>query len=1150
MNNLNHGRSSIPQFVHLHCHTEYSLLDGAARIDPLVRAVRDLGMPAVAITDHGNMCGVIDFYRAARKNGVKPILGCEVYVAPRTRHERTSGVDDNIYHLVLLAESQTGYQNLLKLVSRGHLEGFYYKPRIDLDLLQEHHEGIIALSACLGGLVPSLLLKGDVDAAREAAGRYREIFGPEGFFLELQDHGMAEQRTVNPRLIELARRLDIPLVATNDLHYIRRDDSALQEVLICIQTGKTLQDDDRSLRFPTDEFYLRSAEEMYRLFGEQPEALTNTLVIADRCQVDLDFSTMHLPEYQVPAGFTRDTFLAELCREGIKKRYRQVTPEVEQRLGYELEVISQMGFAGYFLIVQDFVNWARTKGIQVGPGRGSAAGSLVAYALGITDLDPIKYGLLFERFLNPQRVSMPDIDIDFCYQRRDEVISYIVQKYGSEKVAQIITFGTMMARAAIRDVGRVLGIPLSEVDRVAKLVPEELGITIERALEHSSELRRAYQSDERVSQLLDMAQALEGMPRHASTHAAGLVIGKGELMNYLPLQRTGDVVVTQFPKDTVEEIGLLKMDLLGLRTLTVINDAVTAIREREPGLSLDDLPLDDQKTFELISRGDTIGVFQFESPGLRTLIRELKPNCFEDLVVLNALYRPGPLGSGMIEEYIKRKHGETPVQFLHPLLEGTLKETHGVIVYQEQVMRLANEVAGFSLAEADELRRAMGKKKPEVLAAYRDQFIEGARLREVNPSVAEKVFELMEYFAGYGFNRSHSAAYALLIYQTAYLKAHYPGEYMAALLTSMMNNIGRLAFYIEECRRMGILVLPPDINESQERFVASQGKIRFGLAGVKQVGEGAVVSILMARREKGPFGSLLEFCERVDSRQVNRRVIENLIRGGAFGSLGLKRSQLIQMLDQTMETAQRVQRMRAGGQVSLFDLGSIAEETVIDSGPIPDIPEFPFKELLNMEKEALGLYLSGSPLDEYKDHLKDRISHAIAELTPDEDGKRVDVGGVVGSLDKRVTRRGESMATLQLEDATGSLSVVVYPQTFSRHASVLEKGRVLIIRGRIKAQEDKLELIAEQLVPVSDDPGDQVVIIEVPFGSRDKTRIEQVYSILSRYPGGTQVCFSFQAEQKKFRVPRKYWVNFTPELLIQIEKLCGENSLSVRSLTV
>ncbi|MDH7479597.1 MAG: DNA polymerase III subunit alpha, partial [Syntrophomonadaceae bacterium] len=728
------------------------------------------------------------------------------------------------------------------------------------------------------------------------------------------------------------------------------------------------------------------------------------------------------------------------------------------------------------------------------------------------------------------------------------VLNYIVQKYGSDRVAQIITFGTMMARAAIRDVGRVLGIPLGEVDRVAKLVPEELGITLDRALEHSPELRQIYQSDGRVSQLLDIARGLEGMPRHASTHAAGLVIGKEELMNYLPLQRTGEVVVTQFPKDTVEEIGLLKMDILGLRTLTVMDNAVKAVRRKNPEFNLEEVPLDDPVTYALLSRGETIGVFQLESPGLRALIREMKPSCFDDLVALVALYRPGPLGSGMVEEYIKRKHGETTVSYLHPSLGEILKETYGVIIYQEQVMQIANEVAGFSMAEADELRRAMGKKKPEVLAAYHDRFVEGARRRGIPENVADRIFELMEYFAGYGFNRSHSAAYALIAYQTAYLKAHYPVEYMAALLTSMMNNLDKLAFYVEECRRMGIQVLPPDINESGEQFTVHQGKIRFGLAGVKQVGEGAVNSILMARKEKGRFKSLLDFCERVDHRQVNRRVLDNLIRGGAFGSLGLKRSQLIQIIDRSLELAQRYQRMRAGGQVSLFDLGALPEDYVCDSEMVPDIPEFPVRELLNMEKEALGLYLSGSPLDEYQVQLKERVSHSIAEITADEDGNRVDLGGVVASLEKRHTRRGETMAIVQLEDTTGSINLVVYPQTYTRCAHQLEKGAIVVVKGRVRAQEDRIEVIAEQILSLADNRFNEMVFIEVPFAQKDRRKKEQLFRILEQYPGDIQVCLSFNQERKRYRT--RFWVKPIPELQVMVERLCGAESFSIRNSAV
>jgi len=1133
-------------FVHLHCHTEYSLLDGAARIEPLLQAAQEAGMPALAITDHGVMCGVVDFYRKAAKWGVKPILGCEVYVAPRSRFDRVHGVDDRLSHLVLLAENDEGYRNLMQLVSRAHLEGFYYKPRVDRELLEQYSRGLIALSACLAGQVPEALLRGDWSAARSAAGTLAEIFGRESFFLELQNHGLAEQQRVNPLLHKLAGELALPLVATNDLHYVKQQDAALQDVLLCIQTGKTLQDEDRTLRFAGDQFYLKSGGEMARSLPDWPQALSNTIRIAERCQVEMDFSSLHLPDFPVPAGYTPESYLRHLCRLGADRRYPTVTAEVEQRLEYELGVIVPMGFAGYFLIVQDFVNWARRRGIQVGPGRGSAAGSLVAFVLGITDLDPLRYGLLFERFLNPGRVSMPDIDIDFCYQRRDEVLEYIVQKYGSNRVAQIITFGTMMARAAIRDVGRVLGIPIPEVDRIAKLIPEELGITIKRALESSAELRRIYDGDERVRQLLATAQALEGMPRHASTHAAGVVIGKGELMQYVPLQKSGETVVTQFPKETVEEIGLLKMDILGLRTLTVMDEAVQAVGKREPGLALDRLELDDPATYELLSRGETIGIFQLESAGLRSLIRELKPNRFDDLVALVALYRPGPLGSGMVEDFIQRKHGLSQVVYPHPRLASILSDTYGVIVYQEQVMQIAHTLAGFSLAEADDLRRAMGKKKPEVLAAYRDRFLSGAIQLGVEEEVGHRVFSLMEYFAGYGFNRSHSAAYALIAYQTAYLKTHYPVEFMAALLSSVMSNTAKMAFYIEECRRMQIDVLPPDINESLERFTAVGGRIRFGLSGVKQVGEGAVAAILDARRDRIPFASLIDLCLRVDTRQVNRRVLENLIRAGAFSSLGVARSRLLQSLDRTMELVHRSQKMRSGGQGSLFDFGLTEEPLTADNLSDPDLPEFQPRELLEMEREVLGLYLSGSPLEEHRAQLAQSTTHTIAELQIETDAQPVIVGGLVAGVKRTVTKRGETMAYTTLEDTTGSIEVVVFPRIYQSVARHLQPGSVVIGRGRLQKQEETVRLLADSIEPLQEEKGKYKIFVKLPGMTSERELTEAITSILKEHPGNNQVYLHFAAEKKTILTHPEFWVALDPGLLIKIQLLLGEDSFSVR----
>lgn len=1107
-------------------------------------------MPALAITDHGVMYGAVDFYKACQKYGIKPILGCEVYVAPRTRFDRTPQVDDHQFHLVLLAENQTGYQNLLALVSQAHLQGFYYKPRVDLELLQHHREGLIALSGCLAGQIPALLSRGEIEEARRKAGELQDIFG-RNFYLEVQDHHLPEQKTVNPRLFRLAKELNLPLVATNDLHYIQQEDAGIQDVLLCIQTGKTVQDKDRSLRFPTHEFYLKTADEMFLLFGERPEVLQNTLEIAERCQVNLNFDTLHLPEFPVPAGETPESYLTKLCYQGMQRRYAAVTPAIKERLDFELQVIQRMGFAGYFLIVQDLINWARSQRIPVGPGRGSAAGSLVAYVLGITNLDPLQYDLLFERFLNPQRVTMPDIDIDFCYRRRDEVINYVVQKYGEEQVAQIITFGTMQARSAIRDVGRVLGLPLGEVDRVAKMVPEELGITLAKALETSPELQQAAAKDERIQRLLTVSQGLEGVPRHASTHAAGLVIGKDKLMNFLPLQRTGEAVTTQFTKETVEEIGLLKMDLLGLRTLTVMNDAVQIIQRTRPeaqNLDLEKLPLDDAATYDLLSRGETIGVFQLESSGLRSLLREMKPSCLEDLIALNALYRPGPLGSGMVEEFVKRKQGETVVDYWHPTLEPILKDTYGVIVYQEQVMRIASEMAGFSLGEADELRRAMSKKKPEILAAYRDSFVQGAINRRIPKETAQRVFELMEYFAGYGFNRSHSTAYALIAYQTAYLKAHYPAEFMAALLTSISTNLDKVAFYLEECRRMGLKVLPPDVNESRDTFTVVGQGIRFGLAAIKQVGEGALASIIQARKQGGPFTSLLDFCTRVDSRQVNRRVIENLIRGGAFSSLNLPRAQLLHSLEHCLEVAQRVHRQQNSGQLSLFDLEPAAAIVDPTDQPVPDLPEFPFRQILEMEKEALGLYISGHPLQEYAEQLRRASIPTIMELHQLADGQRVQAGGIITNIKRTQTRKKETMAYLTLEDTTGSIEVVVFPQTYRRYMAVINPQAVLQVKGRLNIQEDTWRIMADKLAILPDREHPELkVYIRVPGRINDRSWIDKVSSILEQYPGPNRVYLFFAPDRKLILTHQELSVRVVPELQLQVERLCGRESFSVKS---
>ncbi|HHW06657.1 MAG TPA: DNA polymerase III subunit alpha [Clostridia bacterium] len=1134
-------------FVHLHVHTEYSLLDGACRIKPLVRAAAELGMRALAITDHGAMYGVIDFYKECRDAGIKPIIGCEVYCAVNSRHDREPHQDNIIYHLVLLAKNMEGYQNLLKLVSFAHMEGFYYKPRIDWELLEKYHEGLIALSGCLQGQIPQLMLNNQYRQAVELAGRFRDLFGRENFFLELQNHGLSEEQYINRDLLKLSRELGIPAVATNDVHYIEQGHAYHHDILLCIQTGKTLADENR-MRFDNDQFYFKSRQQMEKAFPGIPEALDNTLLVAEMCNLELTFGQLHLPDYQVPPGYDVDSYLAHLCREGIQQRYRVIDDRIRQRLEYELSIIRKMGYSGYFLIVWDMIHFARSRGIYVGPGRGSAAGSLVAYSLGITDIDPLKYGLLFERFLNPERVTMPDIDTDFCFERRGEVIAYLTEKYGQDHVAQINTFGTMAAKAVVRDVGRAMNIPLAEVDKLAKLIPSELGISLERALETSLELRQMVEQDERYMQLMEVAKAIEGMPRHVSTHAAGIVIAKEPLVNYLPLQRTTDGgIATQFPMQTVEELGLLKMDLLGLRTLTVIGDTVKLIKDTVgDDLDIRSIPMDDPLTYELLGRGDTIGVFQLESSGMRTILKNLKPERFEDIIALVALYRPGPLGSGMVEDFIERKHGKKPVTYIHPALEPILKDTYGVILYQEQVMQIASSMAGFSLGQADLLRRAMGKKKPEIIAAQKETFITGAGENGVDVKTAEEIFDLMAYFAGYGFNKSHSAAYALLAYQTAYLKAHYPVQFMASLLSSVVTNSDKVTGYIEECRRLGIEVLPPDVNESQITFTPLTGRIRFGLAAVKNVGLGAIESIISAR-QAGPFRSLDDFCERVDLRAVNRRVIESLIAGGAFTSLGLKRAQLFMMLDAALERGQKVQEDRKRGQLSLFDYDGAAgwEEATQALSP-PDVPEYPLPKLLAMEKDSLGFYITAHPVTDYEWQFALLGCMPIAHLDETQDGAMVQLGGIITDLRKTVTRRGDNMAYFTLEDTSGSIEVLVFPKHYLRLASLLEQDRIIYLAGRLVYNEEERKVFAEEmelLQPEAKWPPDKGLELTITGDAADL--LGQLQGILSKYPGETPLVLKFLPQKKRLYVDRRNWPGLSKELVFALEKLLGRENIKL-----
>ncbi len=1042
-------------FVHLHNHTEYSLLDGACRIKELVERARELDMPALAITDHGVLYGAVDFYREAQKQGIKPIIGCEVYVAARSRLDRDARLDANQYHLVLLCRDETGYRNLVQLVTRAYLEGFYYKPRVDHELLQQYSAGLMALSGCVGGEIPQLILAGRHNEALQLAVQYQSWFGQGNFYLELQNHGMPEEQVVNKALIEISQKTGIPLVATNDVHYIRKHDAQVHDVLLCIQTGTVVSDEQR-LRFPGSEFYLKTGQEMADLFAAQPEALTNTLAIAERCNFDFQFETFHLPYYDIPQGFTPEEYLSKLSWECFKKKYPAPTPELVERLEYELRVINEMGFAAYFLIVQDLVNWAKNNGVPVGPGRGSAAGSLVSYVLGITSVDPLAYDLLFERFLNPERVSMPDIDIDFCFEKRDRVISYIVEKYGADKVAQIITFGTMAARAAIRDVGRALDIPYAEVDRIAKMIPAELGVTIDKALQVSADLIKAYQSDYNTQQIVNMARALEGMPRHASIHAAGVVIGKESLSQILPLQKTPEGhIVTQYTKETVEDIGLLKMDILGLRTLTVIDRAVEIIRHtRKINLDMDSLPLDDPEVYRLLSRGDTIGVFQLESDGLRRILKDLAPSRFQDLIAVIALYRPGPLGSGMVEDFINCKHRRQEIHYLDPRLEDILKETYGVILYQEQVMRIASELANFSMGEADVLRRAMGKKKPEELKAQRDKFVNGAGQTGIEPEVAQHLFDLMESFAGYGFNKSHSAAYALISYQTAYLKAHYPVEYMCAFLTSIIDSQDKVVFYLRECQRMGIKVLPPDINQSFENFTVTAGGIRFGLGAIKNVGINAVKNVVKVRKQQ-PFTSLFDFCQRVDLSQFNKRMLENLIVAGCFDSIGITRKEALSIMDECIEIAAQLKLDHASQQMSLF----APCDTVVDE-PRPVVKgEMPLKERLAREKEVLGFYVSANPLDEYSELIPLLISHQVADLAVLKDDSYVRLAGMVVNLTRRTSRKGELYAQFYLEDLSDRIEVLVFPSALRQNMDIIQADARLVIEGYYDHREENPKIV-------------------------------------------------------------------------------------------
>ncbi|MFC2075625.1 DNA polymerase III subunit alpha [candidate division KSB1 bacterium] len=1044
------------EFVHLHVHSEYSLLDGAIRVSDLVNAAVKHKMPALALTDHGNMFGAIEFYRQASKNGVKPIIGLECYLSPGDMGKRSG--KENPDHLVLLARDETGYGNLLALTTASYLEGFYYKPRIDLDLLSSHSQGLVALSSCLSGrLAKSVVADQETDAV-ETAGRYREIFGDGNFYVELQNHDLPDEQKAITALRRLASREGLPMVATNDCHYLKADDWEAHDVLLCIQTGKFVSDTDR-MRFDSREMYFKSPAEMKKLFAEVPEALENTIRIAEKCNLALDFDKFHLPRFPLPEGYdSPDAYLRALVEQELPNRITgEAGEEVRARIAFELETIIGMGYSGYFLIVRDFIEAARRLNVPVGPGRGSAAGSLVSFILGITDIDPLKYGLLFERFLNPERVTLPDIDIDFSDRGRDRIIQYVIEKYGAENVTQIITFGRMKAKAVIRDVGRVLELSYAEADRIAKLIPDRLGITLDMAVSSVPELRQMASSDGPEGHLLEVAGKLEGLVRHASTHAAGVVIAPDKLIRYTPLFKSSKgETTTQFDMSSLEAIGLLKMDFLGLRTLTVIEDCLALIREhRGESIRVEDIPLDDEDTFKLLIQAETLGIFQLESSGMRELLRQMRIDSFEDLIAVIALYRPGPLGSQMLDEYIECKRGKKKITYKHPDLEPILKETYGIILYQEQVMEIARTMAGFSLGRADMLRRAMGKKKPEVMEEQKRHFIDGATSTGTDQKTAEHIFDLITYFAEYGFNKSHSAAYALISYRTAYLKSHYPVEFMAASLTSEMERTDRVVTLIDECNRMDIEVLPPDINQSTADFKVDGQRIRFGLAAVKNVGRAAIESIIAAANEGEVFEDIFGFCKSIDPRQVNRKVIESLIQAGALDSLGGHRAQLIQALDKAIEAAQSHHRDRERGQTSLLAVAEEASGWETEERALPEVPAWSNSEKLSREKELLGFYVSGHPMSRFSQHLADFSQMELARLSDIADGKEMVTGGIIVKTQTKIDRRGNLMAFCTLEDFSGAVECLVFSDCYERYSELLQSEKMVLVRGRVSSREEE-----------------------------------------------------------------------------------------------
>ncbi len=1153
-------------FTHLHLHTEYSLLDGACRIEGLMQRVKALGQTAVAITDHGVMYGCVDFYKAAKKAGVKPIIGCEVYVATRTRFDKVNRIDGS-NHLVLLCKNETGYKNLIKMVSAGFTEGFYNKPRVDHELLEEYHEGLICLSACLAGEIPQALLAGDYEKAKNLARYYEDLFGKGNYYIEIQDHGLDEQRTVLPLLVRLSRETGIPLVATNDAHYLEKEDSRMQHILICIQTNKTVNDDD-VLEFGTDEFYVKSTDEMYELFSAWPEACENTSRIAEMCSFDFEFGVTKLPYFVAPDGMDNKEYFVKLCRDGLLRRYGADVPEdIRARLDYEISIIDRMGYINYYLIVFDFINYAKSQGIPVGPGRGSGAGSLAAYCVGITNIDPIKYNLLFERFLNPERVSMPDFDIDFCYERRQEVIDYVIRKYGADHVAQIVTFGTMAARAAIRDVGRVLDMPYGTVDGIAKLVPMEPKMTLTKALSISRELKARYDADPQVKELIDMSLKLEGMPRHASTHAAGVVITREAADEYVPLATNDGNPVTQFTMTTIEELGLLKMDFLGLRTLTVIDDAEKMIRKREPGFSMDAVPYDDQRVYAMLNAGETEGVFQMESGGMTQAVMGLQSKSLEDIIAIISLYRPGPMES--IPTYIANRHNPGNVKYKTPQLEHILDVTNGCIVYQEQVMQICRELAGFSYGQADLVRRAMSKKKHDVMEKERQHFVHGNTepghecagcvANGISETVANAIFDDMSSFASYAFNKAHAAAYAVVAYQTAYLKRHYPREFMAALLTSVLDNTGKVIEYTAECQRMGIRVLPPDINASDAGFTVEGKDIRFGLLALKNVGRNLIATVVR-ERSGTPYRSLYDFCKRLHGTEINRRAVESMIKSGAFDNLEAKRRSMMDGVEGILKSVESEARRNLDGQIDLFGALDGEQESGRNVYKLPDSgEEYPYDILLQMEKEVSGLYLSGHPLDHYRPVIEKvstcRISELVGENAHAYDEQNVTLVCTVVRTKTINTKAGGMMAFITVEDLSGSMEVLAFPKVLLAASEAVHDNAVVVIKGRVSYKEDEpSKLIADSIVDVERYEPDKIKTdikstkngLWLKLSSMRSESFEETKNLLQIFEGNFPVYMYFEDTKQRMLAPKSLWCTQSDLLVSELERVLGAGNVKVK----